>query len=222
MYSLEKDAVLSGRKVAVLVETEYIHDEIQKYYNFFTNLGAQVDFMTYLWGEEKRSVFCDKTKPDEDFYVLDVDKEIASCDPDDYDIILVAANYVACRLREIPPAGSIGSTDLLTAPPAVQFMIKAMKNKRIVKGALSHALWLLTPTPELLKGREVICHTVVLADIYNAGAVFKPDPSHIVVDDDLVTGRSATDLDEYRNAILETFLSIQENESNKQEDDHVK
>jgi protease I len=43
------------------------------------------------------------------------------------------------------------------------------------------------PVPEFLKDRKVICHAVVLADIHNVGAVYITDPSHIVVDGDLIT-----------------------------------
>lgn len=78
-------------------------------------------------------------------------------------------------------------------------------NPQIVKGALCHALWILTPLPELLKGRKVICHTVVLADVINAGGEYVPDPSHVVVDRDLVTGRSAADLELYGETLVATY-----------------
>lgn len=41
--------------------------------------------------------------------------------------------------------------------------------------------------PALLKGRKVICHEVVLADIANAGAIYTPSASGIVVDGDVVS-----------------------------------
>ncbi|MEJ2202279.1 MAG: DJ-1/PfpI family protein [Desulfuromonadaceae bacterium] len=91
-----------------------------------------------------------------------------------------------------------------TWPPAVQFFAAAMRNKSIVKGALCHALWLLTPHPELLADRRVICHTVVLADIVNAGAIFVPADNHVVVDGDLVTGRSFADVEAFWQAIVAT------------------
>jgi protease I len=200
-----------GRKVAVLVETEYIHEETQKYETFFSKLGAQVEFMTYLNGKSERRIVCDITdaeSPEKHIHTMVVKKEIADCNPNDYDIVLVAANYVACRLREIPPIGSLGGVNLLRSPPAVRFAASAMQNPRIVKGCLCHALWLYTPVPELLKGRKVICHTVVLADIHNAGAIYVPDPSHIVIDNDLVTGRSAQDLDAYCKALHTTWQAI--------------
>ena len=205
------EGILSGKKVAVLVETEYIHHEIEYYKTFFGEQGAQVDLMTYLWGKESRKLICDITdtdNPQQEIHTMTVDKEIAQCKPEDYDIILIAANYVACRLREIPPMGSLGSIEQLQSPPAVQFMAAAMANHNIVKGALCHGLWLLTPLPHVLRNRNVICHTVVLADIYNARANYVPTEEHVVIDGDLVTGRSAADLEKYCSAILTAYSKI--------------
>ncbi|HBA98198.1 MAG TPA: intracellular protease/amidase [Lachnospiraceae bacterium] len=201
----DMDKVLTGKKVAVLVETEYIASEIKYYKEYFTKHGAEVEFMTYLWGQKERTIVSDVTEPGQTAESMVVKKEIAGCDPDRYAIILTAANYVACRLREIPPMGSLADTGFLRSPSAVRFMASAMMNPNIVKGALCHALWILTPVPELLKGRKVICHTVVLADIYNAGGIYVPDESHVVVDNDLVTGRSAADIELYCDTLLATY-----------------
>lgn len=198
------EKILTGKKVAVLVETEYIPEEINFYQTFFTKYGAQVDFLTYLWGKPERVLVSDVDSESKALEKMLVKKEIADANPNDYAIVLCAANYVACRLREIPPMGSLADATLVRSPAAVRFMASAMMNPKIVKGALCHALWLLTPVPELLKGRKVICHTVVLADIINAGAVYVPDPSHVVVDNDLVTARSAGDLELYGETLAAT------------------
>lgn len=198
------EKILTGKKVAVLVETEYIPEEINFYQTFFTKYGAQVDFLTYLWGKPERVLVSDVDSESKALEKMLVKKEIADANPNDYAIVLCAANYVACRLREIPPMGSLADASLVRSPAAVRFMASAMMNPKIVKGALCHALWLLTPVPELLKGRKVICHTVVLADIINAGAVYVPDPSHVVVDNDLVTARSAGDLELYGETLAAT------------------
>ncbi len=198
--------VLQGKKVAVLVETEYIHEEIEHYRIGFSALGAQVDFLSYLWGEPQRTLVSDVDAPGKPIYSMVVDKDIQDYDANSYDIILMAANYCAVRLREIPPMGSLGSIEELQTPPAVQFYKQAMLNQSIIKGALCHGLWILTPCPEILQGRRVICHTVVLADIHNAGAIYVPDESHVVVDDDLVTARSAADLDAYFDAIVQQAI----------------
>ena len=200
---------LSGRRIAVLVETEFIPAEIDCYQTRFPELGARVDLLTYLWGKPQRELICDIDDPDKpvkDLRTLLVTKDVADANPDDYDIVIMVANYCAVRLREIMPMGSLGSVAEVATPPAVQFFARAMENKRTVKGAMCHALWILTPRPDLLRGRRVICHTVVLADIINAGATYTPS-SHVVVDDDLVTARSAADLDAYFTTIVETAIA---------------
>lgn len=202
------DKILKGKKVAVLVETEYIPEEINFYQTFFSKYGAQVDFLTYLWGQPERVLVSDVDNETKALHKMLVKKEIADANPNDYAIVLCAANYVACRLREIPPMGSLADASLVRSPAAVRFMASAMMNPIIVKGALCHALWLLTPTPELLKGRKIICHTVVLADILNAGAEYVPDPSHVVMDHDLVTARSAGDLELYGETLIAAYNKL--------------
>lgn len=199
------DRILEGKKVAVLVETEYIPEEINFYQTFFTKYGAQVDYLTQLWGQPERYLVSDVDNETKQLQKMLVKNEVADANPNDYAIVLCAANYVACRLREIPPMGSLGNPDLVRSPAAVRFMAGAMMNPQIVKGALCHALWILAPLPELLKGRKVICHTVVLADVINAGGEYVPDPSHVVVDRDLVTGRSAADLELYGETLVATY-----------------
>lgn len=200
--------LLHGKKVAVLVETEFIPSEVAHYKKFFENLGAQVDFMTYLWGEKERTLVSDVDSVGKEVQTLVVDREIAEANPNDYAFVLTAANYVAVRLRKIPPMGCLGSLETVRSPSAVRFMASAMCNPFIVKGALCHALWILTPNPELLKNRKVICHTVVLADIINAGAQFVPDEKHVVIDHDLVTGRSAADIDSFCEALIQSYKTI--------------
>lgn len=200
--------MLEGKKVAVLVETEYIPEEVNYYQEFFTEHGAQVDFLTNLWGTSERVLVSDVDSVDKPLQSMVVKNDVADANPNDYAIVLCAANYVACRLREIPPMGSLADPSLVRSPAAVRFMASAMMNPQIVKGALCHALWILTPVPELLKDRKVICHTVVLADVINAGGIYVPDEMHVVVDRDLVTGRSAADLELYAETLLATYNKL--------------
>jgi protease I len=196
---------LQGKKVALLVETEYIYDEVEYYKKQVAELGGELQLLTYLWNQKCKTFVNDVDnweRPVTSIHALTVDKCVTKVYANDYDIVLCAANYVAVRLREIPPMGSLGSPEQVTEAPAVKFFANAMQNPKIVKGALCHALWILTPHPELLKGRKVICHTVVLADVINAGAEFVPAESHVVVDNDLVTGRSFADVDAYWKAIV--------------------
>jgi protease I len=199
---------LEGMKVAVLTETEFIPKEMSCYREEFQKQGARVDFITQRWPNKEwpRKLVSDVTEPGESTEVLEVDIDVEAVQYSDYDIVLQAANYTAVRLREIRPMGSHGSVEQTREAPAVRFFAHAMLNKRIVKGALCHGLWILTPYPELLRGRRVMCHTVVLADIHNAGAVYVPNQGEVIVDEDLVTARSAQNLDEYVRTLIEVAL----------------
>lgn len=199
---------LAGKKIAVLVETEYIREEIEFYQKRIPELGGQLTLLTYLWGKASADFINDVDHPDRPITSLQrltVSECVTNHEPEEFDAIICAANYVAVRLREIPPMGSFGASDRVGKAPAVRFFAKAMENPTIVKAAMCHALWLLTPRPELLQGRNVICHTVVLADICNCGAVYTPAPDGVVVDRDLVTARSAKELEPYFDAIVKTI-----------------
>ena len=95
-----------------------------------------------LWGNEKRIVVSDVTEPGQMPESMEVYKDVADANPNDYAVVLCAANYVACRLREIPPMGNLGTVEELRSPAAVRFMASAMMNPQIVKGMLCHALWI--------------------------------------------------------------------------------
>lgn len=195
---------LEGKKVLVLTETEFIPGEMNYYRDNFPKLGARVDFACHLWGDKSRTLVSDVTEPGQQSETMVVTLEVADLKADDYDIVIQAANYTAVRLREIPPMHSHGSVAETRTAPAVKLFAQAMRNKRIVKGAMCHGLWILTPCPELLVGRRVMCHTVVLADIYNAGATYVSDQGEVIVDDDLVTARSFANMGDYFAALVST------------------
>ncbi|HYQ90833.1 MAG TPA: DJ-1/PfpI family protein [Candidatus Competibacteraceae bacterium] len=186
------DWPLQGKKIAVLVESEFIPGEIEGYRYGFATLGAEVHFMSRLWGQPSQTFVSDVEHPSETAQTLTVTIDFQTVRLEDYAAVLMAANYTSVRLRYYePPTGQTLTADGVTTAPAVQFFAAAMVNPRIVKGALCHGLWILTPHPELLKGRRVICHQVVLADVRNCGAEFvAPDQDNggVVVDRDLVTG----------------------------------
>jgi protease I len=194
--------MLEGKKIAVLVETEYIPEEIAAYQTRFAELGATVHFMSRLWENQSVRFISDVDDLGESLQYLDVNIDFQNVNLDDYAAVIMAANYTSVRLRYFePPQGQPINPEQTRTAPAVQFFAQAMANPKIIKGLLCHGLWLLTPMPELLKGRRVICHEVVLADITNAGAIYEPSPTNIVVDGDMVTGRSGHDVHAFIEAI---------------------
>lgn len=185
---------LQGGVIGVAVESQYIPAELQIYKQQFENLGARVELISRLWGQPRLTFVSEVEEPGvipqtvevevaiEDFF--DQPDRPASRHLADYDALIMSANYTSVRLRYYQPPHDRRTT------PAVRLFANAMADQRLVKGALCHGLWILTPRPELLAGRRVICHPVVEADVVNAGAVVTDSASGVVVDGDLVTGRS--------------------------------
>lgn len=207
------DTSLAGKKIAVLVESEYIPEEIRVYQERFASYGATVELLSRLWNQPQQQFFSDQEDPDKTPETLVVTGDIEKARPQDYAAVIMAANYTSVRLRWFTaPDGQAIRPNMVRDAPAVGFFARAMRNPDIVKGAPCHALWLLTPCPELLAGRRVTCNPVVLADVVNAGAVYVPAPAgtpwdeQVVVDDDLVTNpsyrSSALMVDAIREAIL--------------------
>lgn len=201
---------LAGQKIAILVESEYIPHEIKRYRERFTELGATVHLMSRLW-EQPSATFINDVDPltsDRSIYELKVNIDFQKVDVNDYAAVLMAANYCSVRLRYFQPSeGAAVKPGQVKTAPAVEFFARAMANKSIVKGALCHGLWILTPMPELLKGRKVICHEVVLADVVNAGAIYEASPTKVVVDKDLVTGYSAHEVELYIDTIADQICA---------------
>jgi len=216
---------LAGKKVAVLVESEFIPQEIEAYQKRFAEYGATVHLMSKLWDQAKQTFVSDVEHVGETPKTLDVNIDFQTVNVDDYAAVIMAANYTSVRLRYFePPRGAQITPEMARTAPAVRFFGRAMRNPRIVKGALCHALWLLTPMPELLAGRRVICHEVVLADVINAGAIYvspiandQPPTtwqpaSGVVVDGDLVTGRSWHEVNALIDAIAEQMVRREQEE----------
>ncbi|MEH1878550.1 DJ-1/PfpI family protein [Nostoc sp.] len=199
---------LGGKKIAVLLESEFIPEEIDAYQKRFSELKATVHLMSRLWDQPRVRFFSDEDTGNTP-RTIDVDIDFQNVDVNDYAAVIMSANYTSVRLRYFePPTGQPISAEQVRTSPAVQFYAKAMANPKIIKGALCHGLWIVTPIPELLKGRQVICHEVVLADIINAGAVYTRSPTGVVVDGDLVTGRSKHEVEPFIDAITEQIQQL--------------
>src|SRR4051794_7552664 len=192
------DQSIAGKKIAVLVESQYIPAEITCYLQRFADYGATVDLMSRLWGRPKQTFVSEVEEPGQTPETLDVSIDFEQVNLDDYAAVIMAANYASVRLRwNEAAATSPNAAEMARRAPAVHFFRQAMANPHIIKGAPCHALWLLTPSPDLLAGRRVTCNPVVLADVVNAGAVYVPAPAnidwrqHVVSDNGLVTSTSA-------------------------------
>jgi protease I len=110
-----------------------------------------------------------------------------------YSAVIVPSAFVADRLRF--------TEHLEDLPPATRFLQRAFAEPGIVKGIICHGLWLLARTPELVKGRELTCHPNLYGDALNMGAHYVD--KDVVVDGDLVTGRTGAQAGLFARTIIE-------------------
>ena len=182
---------LKGQKIGVLIESDFYEPEIHYYERRFVEEGAELHFLTRLWGEPsltfKGHEYQIPFVCQESFETID-DQELH-----DFSAVIVPSGMVADRLRY---------TDEITKlPPATEFLKRAFADPAVLKGIICHGLWLVAPTPELVRGRRVVAHNNLLGDVKNMGAVYVNDD--VVIDGDLVTGRTGGHCHLFAHTIIE-------------------
>jgi protease I len=186
---------LEGRKIAVLIESDFYEHEIWYYHYRFPEEGAELHFMSRLWGQQsitfKGHEYHAPFECRESFENLS-DESLAS-----YAAIIVPAGMVADRLRYTEDVGEL--------PPATVFLQRAFANKKIVKGIICHGLWLVSPAPEMVRGRRLVVHNNLLGDARNMGAVYVDQD--VVVDGDLVTARTGGHCHMFARTIIDLIAA---------------
>ena len=182
---------LEGKKVAVLVESDYYEPEIWYYQRRFEEEGAEVHFLTRLWGQERITFTGHEWK-----VPFEVDRSFEGMDDEElrsYAAVIVPSGMVADRLRY--------TEDIEKLPPATEFLKRAFAEPNVLKGIICHGMWLVAPAPELVRGRRVVAHNNLLGDVKNMGADYVNED--VVVDGDLVTGRTGGHCHLFARQIIE-------------------
>jgi protease I len=186
---------LQGKKIAVLIEGDFYEKEIFYYEHRFPEEGIELHFLSRLWGqpgltfyghEYKAPFYCDKS-----FENID-DETLRS-----YSAIIVPSGMVSDRLRY--------TDDVHKLPPATRFLQRAFTEPGILKGIICHGMWLVAPIPELVRGRKVVVHNNLYGDALNMGAIYTDQD--VVVDGDLVTGRTGAHCHLFARQIIEMLSS---------------
>jgi protease I len=209
---------LSGKKIGIVVESKFIPEEISAYQTGFDLLGAQVEFISRIYYgnyHPDQATFVSDVDPlDQDPWMtpqkLYVKKDVSTVNLDEYAALLMSANYTSVRLRfgglpDMLPTDFNLRAHLQNAP-AVSLFSQAMQRKKLVKGFLCHGLWILTPNPQLLSGRHVVCNEVVAADILNCGANVDLS-SKVITDADVVTAYSKHEVVAYIGTVANAILN---------------
>ncbi len=185
---------LEGKKIAILFESDYYEREIFYYDHRFAEEGVELHYLTRLWGQSSITFTGHDYKIPfecrESFENMD-DATLRS-----YAAIIVPSAIVSDRLRY--------TEDVHKLSPASEFLIRAFAEKQILKGIICHGMWLVAPTPELVRGRPVTCHNNLIGDIRNMGAIYTDQD--VVEDNDLITGRAGPVCHLFARAIIDRLL----------------
>jgi len=173
------------------MEADYYEPEIWYYQRRFPEAGAEVHFLTRLWGQERLTFAGHEWK-----VPFEVDRSFEAMDDEtlrSYDAVIVPSGMVADRLRY--------TDDIAELPPATRFLQRAFAEPGILKGIICHGMWLVASTPELVRGRPVVAHNNLLGDVRNMGAIYTDQD--VVVDGDLVTARTGGHCHLFARTIVE-------------------
>jgi protease I len=169
---------LEGHKVGILIESDYYEPEIHYYQHRFPEEGAELHFLTRLWGQPSITFTGHEYK--QPFLCQESFEGMSDDELRTYSAIIVPSSFVSDRLRY--------TDDVEKLPPATEFLVRAFGESSIIKGIICHGMWLVAPCPELVRGRPVVAHNNLRSDVRNMGAKYVNED--VVVDGDLVTARS--------------------------------
>ena len=182
---------LEGRKVAVMMEADYYEPEIWYYSHRFAEEGAELHFLTRMWGQDRLTFTGHEWK-----VPFEVSESFEEANPAEFDAIIVPSGMVSDRLRY--------TEDVEKIPPATEFLQRAFAEKDVLKGIICHGMWLVAPTPELVRGRRVTTHNNLHGDVVNMGADYVNED--VVVDGDLVTGRTGGHCHQFARQIIDMLV----------------
>ena len=186
---------LDGRRIGVLIESDFYEKEIFYYQRRFAEEGAEVHFLTRLWGQPSLTFTGHEWRAP-----FGVHESLEGVDDDvlrSYAAVIVPSGMVADRLRYTEDASRL--------PPATDFVCRAFAEPGVLTGIICHGLWLLAPTPEVVHGRRLTCHNNLLGDARNMGAEYVD--ADVVVDGDLVTGRTGQHAHLFARALIDLMAA---------------
>ncbi len=196
---------LAGRKIGVLIESDYYEDEILYYKHRFPEEGVELHFLSRLWGQPSLTFqgheYRAPMECSESF------EEIDDAELDTYSAIIVPSGMVSDRLRY--------TEDVREPAPAARFLERAFARPHVLKGIICHGLWLCAPVPEVVRGRRLVCHNNLYGDARNMGAIYVDED--VVIDGDLVTGRTGGHCHLFARAIIDLLAEGQPNDAPAEE-----
>ena len=167
---------LSGKRVAVLAETQY--EDLELWYPLLRlrEEGAEVKVV----GTGSAPSYESKHG-----YPVKVDLVADEASADDFDAVVVPGGFAPDRMRRYP---------------AVLDLVKELWEQGKVVAAICHGPWVLV-SAGILDGRKATSYYAIKDDVINAGATGVDEP--VMVDGTLVTSRVPGDLPGFMRTIID-------------------
>ncbi|WP_405877953.1 DJ-1/PfpI family protein [Streptomyces sp. NBC_01136] len=186
---------LTGHKIAVLMESDFYEPEILYYGHRFPEEGAEIHFLSRLWGSDKVTFHGHEHRMP--FDVSESFEDIDEFALKEFSAVIVPSGMVSDRLRY--------TEDPDRLPPAAQFLRRAFADPAIVKGIICHGMWLAAPVQGLVRGRRAVVHNNLLGDLRNMGGEYVDQD--VVVHDDLVTARTGDHCHLFARTIIDLLAT---------------
>jgi protease I len=188
---MPEDRPLAGQKIAILMESDYAEPEIFYYQRRFAEEGIEVDFVTRLFGNDSITFTGHEWRVP--FTVHKSLENVTDAQLRSYSAVIVPAGMVSDRLRY--------SEFAYQPAPATAFVRRAFAEPSVLVGVICHGMWLLSTATDLIKGKHVTAHINLIGDLHAYGADYVD--ADVVVDGDLVTGRSMHECHLFARTIID-------------------
>ncbi len=167
--------LLSGKRVAILVENLYQEMEIWYPLYRLREAGAEVVTVGPKAGEKYTSKMG---------YPVHCDKSFTDAVASRYDGVVIPGGYAPDHIRRHASANHF---------------VREMDAQGKLVASICHGAWVLC-SAGMLKGRKATCFFAIKDDVINAGAIYSD--CEVVVDRNLVTSRKPDDLPGFCRALI--------------------
>lgn len=175
---------LQGKKVAILAADGVEKVELEQPRSALSQEGAQIQLLSLNTGEIQA-----RNHDLEPAGTFSVDRTVSDAKVDEFDALIL-------------PGGTVNPDKLRLDDSAVGFVREFINSGKPV-AAICHGPWTLIEAG-VVAGRKLTSYPSIRTDLRNAGA--RVVDEEVVVDGNLVTSRSPSDLPAFCSAIVEQLL----------------